>query len=107
VKTIASSTSICTEDDCQLESAANDKLAALGSACRIGSVFTRNTDTSTIHGVSFRGAPIVMEQSQPFSVDELVKAAQVHSQAIADKSKAQWTGEAGHLPVTVWPGPRD
>ena len=43
---------------------------------------------------------------QPFTVDELVKAAQLHSQAIADKSKAQRTGEAGRLPVTVWPGPR-
>ena len=29
-------------------------------------------------------------------------AAQLHSHAIADKKKAQWTGEAGHLPVTVW-----
>jgi hypothetical protein len=50
---------------------------------------------------------ILIEQSQPFIVDELVKAAQLRSQAITDKSKAHWTGEAGHLPVTLWPGPRD
>ena len=48
---------------------------------------------------------ILIEQSQPFIVDELVKAAQLRSQAITDKSKAHWTGEAGHLPVTLWPGP--
>jgi hypothetical protein len=50
---------------------------------------------------------LTIEQSQPFTVDELVKAAQQHSKAIADKSGAKWSGEAGHLPVTVWPGPRD
>jgi len=50
---------------------------------------------------------ILIEQSQPFIVDELVKAAQLRSQAITDKSKAHWTGEAGHLPVTLWPGPRE
>jgi hypothetical protein len=107
VKTLASSTSACTEEDRQLEAAANDKLKRLASQCRIASVFTRNTGTGTVHGVAFRGAPVLIEQAQPFTLDELVRAAQQHSKAIADKSKAQWTGEAGHLPVTVWPGPRD
>jgi len=106
MKTLASSTST-TEEDRNLETAANEKLKLLGSECRIVSVFTRSTGTGTMHGVAFRGAPIIIEQPRPFSVDELAKAAQLHGSAIAGKSKAQWMGEAGHLPVTVWPGPRD
>jgi len=42
----------------------------------------------------------------PSTVDEFVNAAQLYK-AIADKSKAHWTGEAGHLSVTGRPGPRD
>jgi len=30
---------------------------------------------------------MLIKQPQPFTVDELVKAARLHSQAIADKSK--------------------
>ena len=81
MKTLASSTSVYTEEDRNLETAANEKLKMLGSECRIASLFTRNTGTGTMHGVVFRGAPILIEQQQPFTVDELVKAAQLHSQA--------------------------
>ena len=35
-------------------------------------------DRATMHGVAFRGAPIIIEQPRPFSVDELAKAAQLH-----------------------------
>ena len=107
MKQLASSTSTCTDADRQLETAANERLKALGSQCRVASVFTRQTDTATVHGVAFRGASIVIEQSHAFTVEELVKAAEQHSRAVIDRSKAQWTGEAGHLPITTWPSPTE
>jgi len=47
---------------------------------------------------------ILIEQSQPFIVNELVKAVELRSQAITDKSKV---GQVKQRICKLWAGPRE